>query len=154
MRNLIIFAALAVGLCLPSSSRAGVVAPKKPSDLRTVSASGAACPGAASLRAIDLQHNPDGTNAAFSIPDKHVLVVTSFDVQASGSAGASAEAGLFASDGTGGLSELARCGGIAGSNGFASASCAIPNGAAVKAGSTLCSAGVVVNARGFVAKDK
>jgi hypothetical protein len=153
MRNLIIFAALAVGLCLPSSS-AGVVAPKKPSDLRTLTGSGAACPGAASLRAVDVQLNPDGTNAPFSIPDKHVLVVTSFDVQASGSAGASAEVGLFVSNGTGGLSERARCGGIVGSNGFASASCAIPNGAAVKAGSTLCSAGVVVNVRGFLAKDK
>jgi hypothetical protein len=156
MRNLLVLALLTVGLFLPPSSRAGGVAPNKPSDLRTVSGLFSACPGAASLKAVDTQSNPNGTTTAFSIPDKKVFVVTSFDATAGGSAGATATLALFTSDGTGGLSVLAVCGGIAGSNGAAFASCVIPNGAAVKAGSTLCfsaSNGAVL-VHGFLTKDK
>ena len=108
------------------------------------------------LKSVDTQSNPNGTIGGFSIPDKKVFVVTSIDVLAGGPAGATAGLGLFVGDGIGGFSPLATCGGIAGSNGFALASCAIPNGAAVKAGSTLCFAAtngsVVVH--GFLTKDK
>jgi len=155
MRDLLVFAMVTVGLCLPSSSRAGGVAPSKPSDLRTLVGNNTACPGfGGNLRSVDLQSNPDGTTAALSIPKGKVFVVTSFDVQATGSAGATSEGGLFAANGTGSLADVARCGGIVGSNGFASASCTIPNGAAIKGGSTLCFIANAVLVHGFLAKDK
>jgi hypothetical protein len=158
MKNVLVFAVLAVGLCLPPSSSAGPLGPTKASDLRTVLGlpGSTPCPGLSTLRAVDSQQNPNGTIVPFSVPVKSVFIVTSFDVAGSGSAGSASETALIVADGIGGNSFVARCGGIVGSNGLAIGSCTTPAGVAVKGGSTLCfepnTSNVIV--RGFMAKDK
>ena len=149
---------LVTAMVLATPSHAGTLAPRKPSDLRTVLGSFAtsACPGLGGARAVDQQQNPDGTTGPFSIPEKSVFVVTSLDVNGQAQTGASADTALVIPDGAGGYALLARCSGVASSSGLASTSCTLPTGVVVKHGSPLCfipnTAGVVV--RGFIAKDK
>ena len=158
MKNVLLLALFTLILCVPPSSTAGAVAPKKPSDLRTVLGlpSSVPCPGLSSLRAVDLQQNPDGTTGPFSIPVGNVFIVTSFDTEGSGAVGTGGGAALIISDGTGGSSLIARCDGVAASNGLVSGSCTLPIGVPVKGGSTLCYTPTTSNVivRGFMAKDK
>ena len=159
MKRLLVSTALSLACCLSPALTAGALVPNKASDLRTVvgEAPGTQCPGINNpgFRTVDRQQNPDGTTSPFSIPAKSVFVVTSLDVQVGGNgAGATAEAVLLVSDGTGNLTEIAECGGIAGSNGFATASCTMPVGTAVKSGATLCFVGLRAIVHGFIARDK
>ena len=158
MKNLLASLGLATFVGLASVAFAGPLAPTKASDLRTVygDTNSTPCPASAGLTAVSLQQNANGTTTPFAIPAKSVFVVTSFDVTGSGTAGQVSDVVLIAADGAGSFSFLAKCGGVAGSNGIASGSCVTPIGTAVKAGATLCflpnTATVLV--RGFIAKDK
>jgi hypothetical protein len=155
-----IVATVLVGLCISSSS-AGGVGPSKPSDLRTVTGvytGDPPCPGDDNLRSVTRQQNPDGTVTTFAIPEHKVFIVTDVEISAPGAPGGFARLALFILDGNGGRAVVARCGGIAGTDGFTNASCVIPNGGAVKAGSALCfgstGAGGDIVVHGFLTKDK
>ncbi len=150
-----------VVLTLTPAAYAGGLAPRKPSDLRTVMTSGSACPSpVSSAAALDTQQNPDGTNSAFSIPAGSVFVVTSADIKLGGVTAGSAVGGFFLAVNGGNASTLSGCGGNAGTNGTFFVSCTFPDGVTVKSWTTLCfnSQGVVgfelILAHGFITKDK
>jgi hypothetical protein len=64
-------------VALATPAIGGPLAPKKPSDLVTLTSSGAACTNYGSAaRRLDRRINPDGTVTPFSIPAKQVLVLT------------------------------------------------------------------------------
>jgi len=142
-------------LTLASTVGAAVLAPDKASDRRTLTNTGAICPGTSSAQAVDQQQNPDGTIAPFSIPAGSVLVITSYSFAISTSPGSSTEnVGLLATNGTT-VSGLTQCFAVTDAAGHAGASCTTPAGIAVKGGSTLCvsrPSRVFVN--GFLANDK
>lgn len=141
-------------LTFASTAGAVVLAPEKPSDLRTLSNTGAMCPGTSSSQAVDEQQNPDGTIAPFSIPAGSVLVVTSYSFATSTSPGSTANVGLLATNGTT-VSALAQCFAVGDADGHAGASCTTPAGIAVNGGSTLCvSRPARVFVHGFIADDK
>jgi len=87
---------------------AAVLAPDKASDLRTLTNTGAICPGTSSAQAVDQQQNPDGTIAPFSIPAGSVLVITSYSFAISTSPGSTENVGLLATNGTT-VSGLTQC---------------------------------------------
>ena len=159
MKHLLILTAFAAALCLPYPSSAGTVAPNKPSELRTFvgTPNTSLCPGLPSFHTVELQQNPNGTvTTGFSIPERSVFVVTSFDVTGTNPVGQTSSTALFVSDGAGATSFIARCGGIVGGDGQAFASCTIPFGVPVKRGVALCFSPATSNVivRGFIAKDK
>jgi len=133
---------------------AAVLAPDKASDLRTLTNTGAICPGTSSAQAVDQQQNPDGTIAPFSIPAGSVLVITSYSFAISTSPGSTENVGLLAINGTT-VSGLTQCFAVTDAAGHAGASCTTPAGIAVKGGSTLCvSRPSRVFVHGFLANDK
>lgn len=142
------------------TAHAGDLAPQKASDLRTITQSGASCPGImGSSQVLDTQRNPDGTSTAFSIPPGSVFVVTSYSFSGGGAGFAQGtEDSVYLGINTAGNPLLiAHCGATSGANTGFAGSCAIPDGVAVKSGSVLCTwplSEVEVLVHGFIAKDK
>jgi len=157
MRKLNAVAACISSLCLVASAHGGVVAPKKPSDLRVVAGnyfSSPACPGLTGGFTVDQQQSPDGTSGTFSIPAGSVFIITGWDFNASPFSGF-VQILLAISNGSS-VSQVAV--GIATGSGTAGATMELPVGAPVKAGSTLCyhpfsSVVSQIRVRGFIAKD-
>ena len=157
-------ATLALGLCpgMVAPATAGGLAPKKASDLRSVTGSGNPCPnGFPNYRALDSQGNADGTTSSFSVPVGSAFIVTSFDWTVCTNPGTMflADAKLVITNGAV-FSIAARGIGELGASGCAGGTVQIPSGVAVKGGSTLCfedyfasgSSGVTVH--GFTTKDR
>ena len=129
---------LAVVVCVGSSTNALAQAAPKPSNLITLVAQTGVvtdCPDGGFGFA---QQGDDGNFSAFAIPNKKVLVVTSFEWTGLGTANRYATATL-SSQVTGGESLLlARSSVLGDSVGAVGGSHVIPNGVAVPAGRTVC----------------
>jgi len=139
-------------LLTAAPAHAGGLAPKKPSDLRTVT-TGLGCPGFSGSVIVDNQQNPDGTQTAFSIPAGSVFVVTSYNFIASAGPGLTASGNLFIPNGVG-LSIVDVGYAATDTNGLGGVSVTTPNGIVVKSGSVLCATETSTVVHGFIAKDK
>jgi hypothetical protein len=160
----LVFAALA--LSFPISAHAGALAPKKPSDLRTISGipSDGVCPGQSNddIRGpVANQNNPDGTHSTFSIPPGSVFVITSWDWETDVNATNSFRSTdlVIVDPSTGFQSIVGRSGGITDGSGFGGGVVQTPPGVAVKSGMNICfdmhgsSFFYTVIVHGFMTKD-
>jgi hypothetical protein len=143
-------------------SPAGVLGPKHPSDLLTLTTSFTTCGSDPVGLRLDEKQNPDGTTEAFAIPPGQVLVVTGFD-WTQGSTGAANKAEtifLHSETATGVILPLVVSHDDGSGDGRAGASVAV-TGVVFKSGQTLCysaNTGHIGSAlalvHGFLAKDK
>ena len=133
----------------------GVIAPSKPSQT-VLLRPGAACPGGGLV--LDTRIAPDGTTSAFTIPDKHVLVLDSVAWAIGDAVSPGNTCGMVVRVGaTIAWSDVV----LSDSFGTCGRSITLPN-IAVQSGTTLCvgvGSGGVVNsfvtrAHGFLVKDK
>src|SRR5262245_33683038 len=82
-----------------TTSAAGGLAPKKPSDIVKVNQSGQPCPFGGFV--LDNQQFPNGENAVFAIPDGKVLIVTGVTWSATSGTPGAPVVGLISSQGQG-----------------------------------------------------
>ena len=103
------------------------------------------------------QQAADGSFAAFTIPAKHVLVVTSIDWERTGTP-AQTVTHSFSSQATGSASRIVALANVlSDANGRAGGTLVIPSGTAIEAGRTVCmdAAGLPFAVlHGYLAKDK
>ena len=161
MKNVVsdLFALAGLLIIIAAPAWAGGLAPKKPSDLRTVLNFTTGCPSNPQTLAIDRVINPaDASVSAFSVPVGSVFVITSWDWRSNGgTAGALASAVISLDNGT--FSIIAsRASAIADSSGDAGGTVDTPAGIVVKSGITLCAdstgPSISITVHGFVTKDK
>lgn len=148
--------ALAI-LLLPGVSSAGPLAPGRASDLVTLITKDLT-PCAVAGVAFDTRVLPDGSAVPFTIPAKHVLVVTSlhFVAGAAPVAGQTGTAVLTLATATTSHAVLQAVG-VTDSDGTYAGSAHSEQGVAVRAGATLCLLGGTSTSgvlHGFLAKDK
>jgi hypothetical protein len=141
-------------LLLPSSAPA--LEPKRASDLVTLFATGEGLCPIAGL-SFGTRILSDGTQVPFTIPPKHVLVITGFEFVRDGVTAGQGTTGLVSQQPTGAVtaSPLLQASGVAAANGFVSGSAVADPGIAVRPGAPLCVGGAdAAILRGFLAKDK
>jgi len=153
--------ALVLSPAFVARSGAADLAPKRASDLRTLSTSRRGCPNLAVGLALDTVQNPDGTTAPFVMPPGTVFIVTSWEwVDCTGTAdNRPAVVLLFANTDLNG-SLLSLSSGTTTSTSSENCSASVvqtPGGVAVKSGTTLCFSDGNTNAsvlvHGFIARD-
>lgn len=134
--ELILRTGLALALCclVSSSAHAGVLGPRKPSDLVTLITNGSTCSPISFLR-MDTQIHADGTSSPFSIPAGEVLVLTGVDWDEGGASGGvdNLVLALLGAD----YSVAAISTGPIGANGYGGASTPL-SGIVVKPGTSIC----------------
>ena len=156
------FVTVVLVLAAAMQSRAGVLGPKNPSDLVTLTTSFTACGSDPIGYRLDEKQNPDGTMEAFAIPPGQVLVVTGFD-WTQGSTGTANKAEtifLHPETASGVILPLVVSHDDGSGDARAGASIAV-TGVAFKSGQTLCYSAntgrigsVSALVHGFLAKDK
>lgn len=157
--------ALVVALLLSPAfvtrSGAADLAPKRASDLRTLSTSRRVCPNLLVGLALDTVQNPDGTTAPFVVPPGTVFIVTSWEwADCTGTSdNRPAVVSLFANTDLN-VSLLSLGSGTTTSTSSENCSASVvqtPGGVAVKSGTTLCFSDINTDAtvlvHGFIARD-
>jgi hypothetical protein len=156
--------ALVVALLLSPTfvarSGAAALAPKRASDLRTVTASKQhGCPSLFGF-AVDTVQNPDGTTAPFVVPPGNVFIITSWEWIACASTPDGHSLAVRLSADNGSLTDPFLSIGTGTASSTSSTNCSggsvqTPPGVAVKSGTTLCivdpNATIVVH--GFITRD-
>jgi hypothetical protein len=152
-----VFAVILISQTAGTAS-AGVLGPKKPSELVTAKTSGAAgCNGAINVHFVDTQVTPDGSTLPLAIPPGQVFIVTKVTVRITNAAPASVQAGVVVGDAASGVVVDQRSAPVDASN-AASFDFEYPNGLAVRPGKSLCilrtGALLLGTAHGYLTKDR
>jgi len=157
---------LALALIVAAPGLAGPLAPKKPSDLVTLTRGSTPCPLLMGFFLVDTRLQSDGTSAPFSIPPKSVLVVTGMLAASNGGTPGIAGSTIGVGLSVGATTPIYQTVVADASDAF-TAQTSVPSGIVVKSGTNICvvaqdvanpfptlETGFGVQVYGFLAKDK